>query len=376
MFPVFLADPNAARRATPCQGRTLALHGALLGALLGLCLALPGSAETAEPPGVLDGFVVACQANQAFTPDKRSAAIALVSELRGKDARNPAILTEALRVLYPQFSDALASLGQEQTTAAIDALTPLTTHADRYLAAESTYYLARGLVISERYEEALPRLVELTGPRDPYMLHAAAALLMRGQAEARLLDREQAERSLRLFLEKYPNADETERSDAEQELNLLENVAAGSLDDIRDRMRLTQRRLRQGRDDETTRQEQERIVRLIDELLLRAEEQSEQQGTNSSGAAPPPASQPAAGDDPSSGSAAAAAMEAANEPGGAGAASASPLAPLASSGAWGKLRDRERQARALASIKTRFPDRYRQLVEQYYFNLQRTPPAK
>ena len=59
-----------------------------------------------------------------------------------------AAITESLRVLHPEFKDALAALGEDNLGAAIVGLTKLRESADPYLAADASYFLGAGLSCS------------------------------------------------------------------------------------------------------------------------------------------------------------------------------------------------------------------------------------
>jgi tetratricopeptide (TPR) repeat protein len=251
----------------------------------------------------------------------------------------------------------------------IEKLTPLRTSKNPYLAAAATYFSARAMIIDENYEQARPLLEQLVGPMSPHTLYDGEALFLLGVTQADLLERKEAIASLKAFCLNYPYASERMLVGA---LHMIEQLAAvqdGTLMDVEGRMDFSRRRLELARTADETQGQQKKIITILDKLIEQAEqnEQSGGGGGNSDGSGGPngPGGGQAQGNQQSGG-------PAQNSTAPVGEARLGDLHRVHRgdpSDTWGNRPDKEREE-VLNALKTRFPDRYRELVEQYYRSLQ------
>jgi len=273
--------------------------------------------------------------------------------------------------MYPEFATALADLGEEKLDPAVAALTKLKEAEDPYLAAESSFYLARAYLMLDRYEEALPLLTGVVEKSD-HTPNSAQALFLRGVTEVRLLKRKEAAKTLAEFLKAHPNTSERAQIAAWRMLQLLEETEYGSLRDIQDNMEFSRRRLFLENPYKETREAQDRAVAMLEKLIEKAEEQESQgqgqgegesksksksQGNNQGESQGEGEGQGTAGQGGSKQNDQSPDKIVRQLRGG-------PRTP------WDHLRDKEREARAFAALKAKFPSRYQRLVEQYYRSLQ------
>ena len=84
---------------------------------------------------VLDGFIGAVESNPSIAAEQKRQVRLLVKELRQTPEDRGAAITESLRLIYPEFKEALAALGDDNLGAAVVGLEKLNRSADPYLAA-------------------------------------------------------------------------------------------------------------------------------------------------------------------------------------------------------------------------------------------------
>src|SRR4051812_12045152 len=111
-----------------------------------LAMAFAGASAAAAPVDtnkVLDGFLAAVEKNASATADQKRIVGELVKQLRESPEDRSAAITESLRLLHPEFKDALVALGEDNLGAAIVNLSKLRESNDPYLAAAASFYLAR-----------------------------------------------------------------------------------------------------------------------------------------------------------------------------------------------------------------------------------------
>lgn len=227
----------------------------------------------AKPASVLDAFVEACRDDEKLADDKRTKVLELVEGLKKDGYGQDAILTEALRELHPDFGKALTALGEEELDRATAELEKLAGAGDPFLAAESTFFLARAHLMREDCEAALPLLEKVLGDMSGRTTHAAEALFLCGVAEAGLLDRKQAVETLGRFLKEHSDAPERMLVAAWRELHRLKQMEKGSLVDAQDHMEFSRRRLTLERSGEKTLEAQGEIIAMLDKLIEEAEKQ-------------------------------------------------------------------------------------------------------
>jgi len=258
------------------------------------------------------------------------------------------LIPETLARISPDFRRALQLFDVEDYSGAEKLLKPLADRRDAapapYLAAYAQYYLARGYVLQERYEKARDLLDRLTGEALAHTAHSADALFLLGVCEAHLFERDVAVVVLRRFLDAYPDVPERMAVGARSLIGDLTSVEEGDLADIQARMDDSRRLLHLVRTGKKTQQQQEKIVAMLDALIEDLENQ--ESGGYGSGAKESTAR-----------------------------ASSPDIGPLnrisrgTAEDFWGAARTRERR-RVLNLLQQRFPERYRELVEQYFKSLQ------
>lgn len=324
-------------------------------------------APVADPAAdkAIDGFLVALEANKDVADAERKEAMELVSDQRKEAESRERCITEALRVLHPEFAEALVQLGDENAAEAIPTLQKLAASSDPYLAAEATFYLARAHVMREDFEQALPVLTELTSDKHAgHLLAAGEALFLQGTAQARLLKRKDAEQSLTRFVDEYPHAPERLVVGAKHQLLELQYIDEGSIVDVQDRMDYSRRRLSLQRSDDPTQTEQNNIIVMLEKLIKEAEEK--ECNCRGSGSGSGKGGKPGG----KGGQAPAGGADQSNAPQGESKVGSLDKINRGKMGdQWGGLRDKKREE-VLSALKAKFPDRYKELVEQYYKSLQ------
>jgi tetratricopeptide (TPR) repeat protein len=343
-------------------------HGCWLMAILCLvaagicCSAVHVSAAPLSNDQKIDAFLETVRERDDLTDEHRAEVIKIVESLRAEPGWREAVITVALREIYPDYQAALTLLGEEQTDAAIERLVPLCAVDDRYLRGDAAYYLARAYILHERFEEAVPLLKDLSGDGADTSLYAGECLFLYGVAASQLLDRKTAIELLERYLKENPDAPERMRVGAWRQLVLLQSVEDGSLTDVLHRMQFSRRRLSLKDAGQKTREEQDRIVAMLEKLIKDAEEQESKCGCSGGGGE-------SGGDSGGGGG-----------PDGEGEGPQGPndqtpyktLRRVHRGGPrspWGELRGKDRE-RVFAALKGQFPGRYRQLIEQYYRSLQ------
>jgi tetratricopeptide (TPR) repeat protein len=346
------------------QSKTIAVWAASLALWM-----LVSTAWSAPPDSsaILDGFLAAVEANPSFTVAQKRQVMLLVNELRQTPDDRAAAITEALRLIYPKFKDALAALGDDHLSAAIASLSELRQSTDPYLAAAATFYLARAQLLDERFEEAMPHLADLQGKWAGKTPNGGEILFLRGVAEVALLKHQDAARSLAQFLTEYPDAPERMRVGALRQLQQLRQFQEGTLSDVQLRMDFSRRRLVLEETGVETRQQQDKIIEILGKLI---EEAQQRESKGQGGRAGKGQKQGQPGESP--GQAPGQASQGGATGGGSKGTDTDALNRLHRGGPqspWSKLRDKERDP-VYSAIKEKFPARYQQLIEQYYKSFQ------
>jgi len=246
----------------------------------GLCLVAVLSAQTFadgdadkkdKTEAVLDGFVKFLAGDSQIDAAVRDKVLAVVKKHRQSKQTRDFALTDGLRELSTDFKKALALLGDEDFDAAIALLKPFAESKNPYLAAESRYYLARALMLQEKYEPALPHLEKLDGDLAAKTMRTGEALFLKGMAQLHLLKRKQAAADLARFLKEHPEAPQRLRVAAWRQLEVMRSIQRGSLPDIHQHMEFSRRKLALKDSGEKTQDVQKRIVAMLDKMIKQAE---------------------------------------------------------------------------------------------------------
>jgi TolA-binding protein len=326
-----------------------------------------GSVAATDANHVLDGFAVAVEKNPAATADQKRIVAELVKQLRQSPEDRAAAITESLRVLYPEFRNALAALGEDNLGAAIVELTKLRDSADAYLAAAASFYLARAYLLDEHFETALPLLTDLQGKWADKTANGGEVLFLRGVAEVALLRHQEATTTLQQFLTSYPDAPERMRVGALRQLEQLKLFQEGTLSDVHLRMEFSRRKLSLEDTGGETRGQQEKIIEILARLIKEAEERECNCRGGGSGKGQ---KQGKPGESPSQAQGQGA--QGGQTGGGSRGTDVDAVKRLHRGGPqspWSRLRDKDRDP-VYSAIKEKFPARYQQLIEQYYKSFQ------
>jgi TolA-binding protein len=279
-------------------------------------------------------------------------------------------MTEALVAAYPGFGAALALYDSGDFAAATERLHPLSESADPYLAAHATYFKGRVRLADEDYEQALPAFAKIAGEWRDRTLYLGECLFLVGVCQAELLERTAATRAFADFLKYFPGAPERLRVGAASRMVEIRNVEEGSLTDIEDRMDDSRRRLALTRSGRPTQQRQKEIVDMLDDLIELAEQAEGGGGGGGGGGGQSGGQSGGQQGGSASGASGGAPASASSLPG--GESSRGRLDKIrrgAAEESWGDVRKRERE-QVMNVLKSRFPEQYRELIEQYYRGLQ------
>jgi tetratricopeptide (TPR) repeat protein len=333
---------------------------------LAFVLGLIGTAAAAptDVNKVLDEFVAAASANPAVSADQKKVVGELVKQLRTNPDDRAVAITESLRLLNPEYKDALAALGEDNLGAAIVGLTKARESADPYLAADASYFLARAYLLDERFEEALPLLDDMQNKWADKTALGGEVLFLRGVVEVALLRHKEATASLTAFLTEYPDSPERMRVGAFRQLEQLKLYQEGTLSDVQLRMDFSRRKLSLEDTGNDTREQQGKIIEILAKLIKDAEERECNCKGGGSGKGQKPGSKPGEGEGQGEGQG----SQSGNSGGGSKGTDSDSVKRLHRGGPqspWSQLRDKDRDP-VYSAIKEKFPARYQQLIEQYY----------
>jgi hypothetical protein len=339
--------------------------GMVLGGMLVCCGAV--MAAPADSNKVLDGFIASVEKNATATADQKRIVGQLVEQLRKTPEDRAAAINESLRLLYPEFKDALDALAADNLGAATIGFSNLSKSDDPYLAAAATFYLARSYLLDERFEDALPLLSDLQGKWADKTTSGGEVLFLRGVAEVALLKHGEAMETLDRFLTEYPDAPERMRVGAFRQLEQLKLFQEGTLSDVHLRMDYSRRKLSLEDTGTDTRVQQDKIIDILAKLIKEAEEREcNCRGGGSGKGQKQGKPGESEGKQQSQGS------QNGTSGGGSKGTDTDTLKRLTRGGPqspWSKLRDKDRDP-VYSAIKEKFPARYQQLIEQYYKSFQ------
>ena len=284
-----------------------------------------------------------------------------------KDDFKSNILTESLREMYPSFSKALEKAADDPIEG-MNFMEKMTKAEDIFLAAEASYFLSRLLIGEGRYEDALPYLKNIRSKWRNESLRFGEALYYEGVCYSNMLQRTAASDALNGFVENHSNESPRLLGAAVDIIASLERVNRGSLDDVATHMEFSRRKLDIKDPGEETQFAQIKIVEMLNELIERAEKQEnppppDPNSSQSQGQGGSPG-QPSSGQGNGQSNAQQGNPNAQSPP------RVIRRVRGAAESAWDDLRKRDRGAEALGALKSKYPARYKTLVDQYYRSLQ------
>lgn len=334
-------------------------------ALLIFATNLSLQAEQPKTIEIINRFLESIEKNTSLDAELKKEVVTSVTQLRDDQFSADAAITEGLMLMYPEFTKALELVGNDEVEQAISAFQKLTTHENKFLAAEAKYFIARAHVYDENYEAALPVLKDFEKSNAQDSVQSGNALYLKGIALANTLNNKESIKALTEFLDKYPNASERMRVGAWRQLQLVSSIKKDSLGDIFQRMEFSRRRLSLERTDQQTKIEQDNIVKMLNTMIKKAEDQEKKGNCNCK--KPGDQEKPGEGQGKSEGKGKSNNGQGSKNPDG----FAKRTFGNGDTSDWSKLRDRERDP-AFNALKEKFPARYKELVEQYYKSFQKT----
>jgi hypothetical protein len=339
--------------------------------LAGVLLVVTGSLAAETTDQLIDRFVGELKDNKDLPAEARDQIAGLIKVLRADPEGKSVVVTEALRAMNPEYQQALSDLGDENLAAALPALAQLSKSDNRWLAADAAYFLARGYLIGERFEDAMPLLEDLRGKLADRNTHQGESLFLQGVAQIQLLQQKEATKSLTRFLKEHADAPERMRVAASRQLEQLKQVEDGTLSDVQLRMEYSRRKLGLEDTGQETRDQQDRIVDMLAKLIKEAEEK-ESQGKGKGEGQKKAGEQQGEGSDGESQGQGQGQGQGGNQGGGSKGTDSEAVKRLHRGGPqspWSNLRDKDRDP-VYSAIKEKFPGRYQQLIEQYYKSFQ------
>ena len=215
---------------------------------------------------VVESFLKHVDSLDALDVQKKSSIKSSLEQQQSSDR-----LTDGLIKIYPKYSAAVESSDDENVDQAVELLGPLAESEDKFLAADANFYLARTLMNNERFEEAMPRLEQLVGEMGDHSAHQGSAQYFKGVAQAGLLKNQEAVASFTDFILNHPDAPERLRVSAWRQVQQLQGIKEGKLDDVYQRMDYSRRRLTQIETGERTQEEQKKIVNMLTKMIKEEE---------------------------------------------------------------------------------------------------------
>ncbi len=321
--------------------------------------------------GVLEAFAKSLDGRKLSSQIESKVETILADNVESPDTA----VTESLIAIYPEFGQAIDDADFDDLGTAVAGLTPLTTHKDRFLAADASFYLARTLMNGEKYEDAVPLLGTLTGELGNHSAHRGVAQYYTGVAQAGLLDNQSAIKSFMSFLRMNPDSAERLLENARTQVLDLQQIEQGKLSDVRQRMDFSRRRLQLTETDDDTQSQQQQIVTMLGQLIK--EEEKKENSKKNSGKSKDKKDQKdkkksdensddnqKQEDDGKKGK-----PNQSKSQSGQSSSNANGVAKLRTyddspASPWSRLRDRNRDA-ANNAFKDKLPARYRELVEKY-----------
>lgn len=355
------------RATPPCTIGALVRRTILCGWALGI-LILTSSTEGAAPTT----GSVALSEPKTNTPlnglleqlgaDQKSRVAPIVGAASTNERVNQSAVLETLLALNPELVHALAFLNDGHPADAIPILDRLAGAPDPFLAKHAAWFKVRALIGLERYEEALASLASTQAAAERYTQLADEMLYTEGLLQAYLFDRPAAASTFRRYLEQYPQAPAAERRSAKTILAALEQIDTNSLPEATRLMNESRRRLNLDDSGDITQTRQRQIVFILDKLIEEAEKNQNGGGSGAGGGSGSGRNRGGA-----SGGQGAGAKESTLNGGTTGVKLVRP-AEGDSADDWAKAYNRDRET-VQRELQNRLPERYRELIEQYYRSL-------
>ncbi len=329
--------------------------------VVSLCASFtPAALPAHQDVDVADAFLKHV-ATLAIEDDLKKEVVDLVHQLGDDPYTRMESVTAGLTRIYPDYDAALRFLQGDNQADAVSQLGPFLQADDQFLAADASFFLARALINSQRHEEALPLLEQLSNELQQRSLHAATALYFQGVAQANLLENQRAIKSFTAFLNEHEDAPERLRVAAWRQIQTIGAIQEGAMDDVLQRMDYSRRRLEIRKTDDDTQLQQDKIIGMLAKLIKDQEKKecSNCSSQKNSEGQQQEAQGQSAGQGEGQGKS------------NAGGTSSNPNGVVrrtyenGPASPWSQLRDRTRDA-ANNAVKEKLPARYKTVVEKYY----------
>lgn len=354
---------------SPCKtgaavGRTI-LCGWFLG-ILAFAASMEGAPATTESVAQsdprtnspLNGLV------EQLGEAQKSRVAPIVGAASTNERVNQSAVLETLLALNPDLVRALAFVNDRHPADALPILDRLAVAPDPFLAKYAAWFKVRALIGLERYEDALAGLVPAQAEAERYTQLADEMLYTEGLLQAYLFDRPAAASTFRRYLERFPQAPADERRSAKTILAALEHIKTNSLPEATRLMNESRRRLNLNDSGDLTQTRQRQIVFVLDKLIEEAEKNQSGGGGGSGSGAGASSGRNRGG---ASGGRGAGAKESTLNGGTTGVNLVRP-AEGDRADDWAKAYNRDRET-VQRELQNRLPERYRELIEQYYRSL-------
>jgi len=287
----------------------------------------------------------------------------LEQELASSDATAvEAAVTSALCRLYPDYEAAVRASDDDDLQQARQLLGGMTGSEDRFLAADASFYLARTMMNHERFEEAKQLLDALNGPLVDYSTHRTITQYYQGLAQAGLLQNDEAIKSFMEFLQFNADAPERLRVSAWRQVQQIQAIKKGQMDDIYQRMDFSRRRLEITEPGERTQEEQDNIVKMLKKLISEQEKKEASSSKSKSKSESESQQQQQQAQNQQKDQSESQSGGNSSNPNG---KFVEKSYDTGNASPWSRLRDRSRDP-ANTAIKDKLPARYREIVERYY----------
>ena len=331
-----------------------------------LVVFMAGADGAVTDDSVTSRFIEQVRATDRYDQTAREFIIDQWSKRR-RSAEDDAFLLEALAVVSEDFRAGLAAFEDDRHAECARIMGGLADHPDPFLAANAAVYEIKALVAAEDLETAGQRASQLTGLPSrltEYTEAAAEVHYLRAYCELGNLEYAEAIRSLAEFLDGFPEAPQRLRLSAQQMLAELLLREPGTIGQVTDLMDYAARRLANADAGPRMQRRQQQVIDVLDALIEESRQQEQSSGGGGAGNASGSQSDPARASTP---------MQDSQLPPGSPGAGDAPRKNVALPGkAWGTMKPEQRE-RIIQHLTDRFPDRYRQLVEQYYRQLAEEP---
>ncbi|MCH8053859.1 MAG: hypothetical protein IH895_07340 [Planctomycetes bacterium] len=313
---------------------------------------------------VVERFVEYVQQRESY-PETARRFVAEEWQRRKDGTALRTFIPEALAVLHPRFKIGLDAYEARQYGYCAKIMGELSLNSNRYLSSYAALFQTKALVQEVQLEYAAMLLnfyLREDFDVSEYCLDVAEMKFLQGYCLFHTFQIEQARDALNHFLEDYPESDPALRASARELLQSMSPPPRKDLGQVAHLMAEAGLWLTEGETGIDPQIQQAKALMILEEMIRNAQQQERQQQQQRQGQGQPSAQQAQTPQRPAEQSAL---------PQGKATQGQLHSAPRAAPGeVWGSMKPQQR-ARILQVLQENFPNRYRQLVEQYYKELAR-----